>query len=326
MSEGQCHTDEPRGRIFKTESLNTHNGPGYRTVIWLKGCPMNCLWCHNPEGISPKKEIWVMHSRCIGCLSCVSACPESALSYVDNKIEVDRKKCAGCHTCIAVCPSKAIEKLGDDLTVTEVLKKILSDKPFLDASGGGITVTGGEPGAQSEFVARLFEKCREENIHTAFDTSGFISENALERIIPFTDLVFFDLKIMDEKYAREMTGQGTALIFQTLEWIRSYILQHGRPELQFRTPIIPGITGSVQNLEMIAQVIGQKYMDIFSEWELNLFNDICEDKYLRMNKKWHFKDLKMNESDYLRLEKFQKDHKDLKVRVSGFYEKTKNHF
>ncbi len=314
--------DEIRARVFKVESLNTHNGPGYRTVIYLKGCPLNCNWCHNPEGISPQKEIWVNHNKCIGCLSCIKVCPIEALSHVNKRIEVDRKKCEGCYSCAEACPSTAIEKIGEDLSVSEVFERLLRDKPFLEASGGGVTLTGGEPGTAPEFVSRLFQKCREEGIHTAFDTSGFISEKALEMIIPHTDLVFFDLKVMDEKIAVELTGQGTLRIIDSLNWIKSYIFANGKPELQFRTPVIPGATDSDENLGAIAQLIRENYAAICQEWELNLFNDICEDKYRKLNKEWIFKVSRMSALDYQRIEEFKEKNQKFNITISGYVSKN----
>lgn len=319
--EETTENEEIRARVFKIESLNTHNGPGYRTVIYLKGCPLNCKWCHNPEGISPKKEIWVNFNKCIGCLSCIKVCPNEALAHVNNKIKVDRHKCVGCYACAEICPSKSIEKIGEDLSVSEVFERLLSDKPFLEASGGGVTLTGGEPGNAPEFVSRLFQKCREEGIHTAFDTSGFISEKALEMIIPHTDLVFFDLKVMDETRAIELTGQGTESIIDSLDWIKSYILTNGKPELQFRTPVIPGATDNERNLGAIAQLIRENYSDIYQEWELNLFNDICEDKYQKLNKEWKFKDVKMSAFDYQRIEEFKEKNQEFNITISGFVSK-----
>ncbi len=317
----QPDNKEVRGRIFKIESLNTHNGPGYRTVIYLKGCPLSCLWCHNPESISAKKEIWVIHSKCIGCLSCVTACPNQALSYIENSIEVDRNKCEGCYACANICPSTAIEKIGEDFTVGAMIEKLRKDKPFMDASGGGLTLSGGEPGTAPEFVRELFKACREEGIHTAFDTSGFLSEKVLEMIIPYTDLVFFDLKLMNKKAAKEMTGQGTDSIFKALDWIKTYKFTNKGPELQFRTPVIPEATGSDENLTAIAHRIRTEYKGLFSEWELNLFNDICEDKYQRMDKKWHFDGVGFDSEDYAKLLHFKNRNKDLNIKISGFIQK-----
>jgi len=262
-----------------------------------------------------------MHSKCIGCLSCVNACPQSALSPGENGIVVDRSRCVGCYTCVDVCPSKAIEKLGEDFTVSEIFNRILRDKPFLDASEGGVTVTGGEPGLSPEFISQLFIKCRNDGIHTAFDTSGHIPKKALEMIIPHTDLVFFDLKVMDEEYAKRLTGQGTSRIIDSLEWLKAYKEQHGKPELQFRTPIIPGSTNSVENLETIAQITRDNYSGLFTEWELNLFNDICEDKYQRLDKHWNYTNIKFDYNAYLQIEKFKGENPDLKIKISGFYQK-----
>lgn len=317
----QHSNKEARGRIFKIESLNTHNGPGFRTVVYLKGCPLNCMWCHNPESISSKKEIWILHSKCIGCLSCVETCPQSALSPGKNGIVIDRDRCVGCYKCVDVCPAKAIEKLGEDYTVTEIFDRILKDKPFLDASGGGVTVTGGEPGIAPEFVSQLFKRCQNESIHTAFDTSGYISEKALEMIIPYTNLVFFDFKVMEEEAAKSLTGKGTDRIFESLDWLKNYNEKHGTPEIQFRTPIIPGSTNSSENMEAIAGKIRENYAELFTEWELNLFNDICEDKYERLGKKWHYTGIKFDKYAYAKVDKFREENPDLKIKISGFYQK-----
>ncbi len=312
---------EVKGRVFKVESLNTHNGPGYRTVIYLKGCPLRCLWCHNPEGISPQKEIWVIKSKCIGCLSCVEVCPNSALSMTPTGIEVDRDKCEGCYQCADVCPSTAIEKIGIDYTVDELFRRIEKDKPFLNTSGGGVTLTGGEPGMAREFVSRLFKRCRENDIHTAFDTSGFVSQKALEEIIPHTDLVFFDLKIMDNHQALELTGKGTRRIFKSLHWILEYNKKHGVPELQFRTPIIPGSTANMDNLSAIAQFLTQHCKGQFTQWELNLFNDVCEDKYDRLGKQWHYTSMKLTKDNFLAIEAFKAEYPEFNIEISGFIEK-----
>jgi pyruvate formate lyase activating enzyme len=241
--------------IFKIESLNTHNGPGYRTVVYFKGCPLNCQWCHNPESISPKKEIWVVHQKCIACESCIQVCPVGALSMSGNGIVVNRNKCTGCQICADICPSGAIEKLGETYTVERLFKRILDDKPFLDSSEGGVTLTGGEPATYPEFAQAFLKKCREVGIHTAFDTAGFVSEKVMKMLLPYIDLIFFDIKILDEKMAKIYTGQGTEQILNSLRTVKSFIEKHGTPELQFRTPLIPGATDDSENLRNISAFI-----------------------------------------------------------------------
>ncbi len=311
-----------KGRVFKIESLNTHNGPGLRTVIYLKGCPLNCLWCHNPEGISLQKEIWVHHKKCIRCLKCISECPNSAIYLDDDAIEIDRNKCVGCYACVEVCPSDAIEKIGEDRLVSEVFNEIIKDKPFFDSSGGGITVTGGEPGLYPGFVRSLFKTCRENDIHTAFDTSGYISQKDLQMIIPYTDLVFYDLKIFDNKKSEAFIGKENLRIFNNLKWIKKYVLSNKKPELQFRTPIIPGATNDIKNLEALAGYIEKNFVNIHSGWELNLFNDICQDKYQKLNRKWNFVNSVFDSDEYNNIEKFQSRNSHLKISISGFIHKS----
>lgn len=307
--------------IFKVESLNTHNGPGYRTVVYFKGCPLSCQWCHNPESISPKKEVWVVNSKCIACESCVAVCPVDALSMTGDGIKVNRNKCVGCHICADICPSKAIEKLGEDYSVDKLFKRILGDKPFWEASGGGVTLTGGEPGIYPSFLKAFLKKCKEEGIHMAFDTSGFVSKKVMKELLPFIDLIFFDLKIFDAEEAKKLTGQGTKEIHDSLEVVKSFIQKHGSLELQFRTPLIPGSTDTPENLNKISEFIQKNYSGLFSKWELCMFNDVCEDKYVKMNKEWKYSGKKHNVSDLETINRFQEKHSSNKIEISGFVTK-----
>ncbi|MCG8306039.1 MAG: glycyl-radical enzyme activating protein [Cytophagales bacterium] len=305
-------------RIFKVESLNTHNGPGYRTVVYLKGCPLSCNWCHNPEGISVQPEIWIKNSTCIGCESCVDECPVDALALTEHGINIDRKACNGCFDCANVCPTKSIEKLGEEISVDELLKRVMDDKPFMDSSGGGVTLTGGEPGMYPGFIEPFFKKCRENGIHTAFDTSGYMPISYLEKILPFTDLIFFDLKIIDDARAKKLTGQETKRIFKSLQLVKDYIRVNGKPELQFRTPLIPGSTDKKENLELIAAILENDFQELYTKWELCMFNDLCEDKYQRMGQKWKYPGKKYNMKDYNRICKFEEKHSDKHIEITGF--------
>ncbi len=304
--------------IFKIDRLNTHNGPGFRTVIYFKGCPLHCTWCHNPEGISPKKEVWFNASKCIGCGTCVEMCPVNAIELSENGITIDRNTCIGCQLCTVVCPSEAIEKIGEEQSVDELMRIILQDKYLFESSGGGVTVTGGEPGNHPDFVSELFKRCKEEGIHTAFDTSGMVSESALEKIIPFTDLVFLDIKTLDPEQSLKYTGLPIQKLMGTIEWLNSFRTSHSSfPEIEIRTPLIPGITDDNENLFAIGQFIEHSLKQV-KNWELCMFNDLCEDKYLRMGIKWALNDKTQNSVDYSRVLAIQNEFPALGIAVTGY--------
>jgi pyruvate formate lyase activating enzyme len=225
--------------------------------------------------------------------------------------------CNGCFDCAEVCPTKSIEKLGEEISVDDLFSRIVDDKAFMDTSGGGVTLTGGEPGEFPDFVEAFFMKCRENSIHTALDTSGYLSVKSLRKILPFTDLIFFDLKILDEEKAKSLTGKGVKHI-KSLAFIKEYILINGAPELQFRTPIIPGSTDNPENINAIAELLGNEYRGLFSKWEFCMFNDICEDKYLRMDMDWNYKGKKYSSSDFKKLTAIQEKFPQHNIEFSGF--------
>lgn len=280
-----------KARVFKIERLNSHNGPGLRTVLFFKGCPLHCTWCHNPEGINARKQIWFTAAKCIGCGSCVQICTEQALELTHQGIVVDRHKCTGCYKCVDECPSKALSKIGEDVSVDELMDIILKDKIYFLNSGGGVTVTGGEPGIYADFIAELFIKCRQNGIQTAFDTSGAISLNKLEHVLRQTDLLFLDLKIIDKEKSETFTGLKTAEVINSLNWLKGFLLSNpGSLKLSIRTPLIPQLTDTDENLLAIAQLIKEFGEDLIDSWELCAFNDLCEDKYNKLDYHWAFKD------------------------------------
>lgn len=310
-----------KARIFKVDRLNTHNGPGYRTVVYFKGCPLACQWCHNPEGMQIRKEVWLLPSKCIKCGTCIVNCPNSALTFTSSALTIDKSKCTGCYTCVGVCPAKAIEKLGEDFTVEEIFEIVKKDKLFFETSGGGLTVTGGEPGLYYEFVSELFNKCREEGIQTAFDTSGSISERALEAIIPYADIVFMDIKILETESSIKHTGLNPEKMKDTLIWIKRYRQFNNSPILQIRTPLIPGLTDSDENLFSIGSFISKEYLNLVELWELCMFNDLCEDKYLKLNKEWIFKGNKYTKTDFRNFTNLKTLFQNLAIEITGFFEK-----
>lgn len=302
--------------IYKIDRLNTHNGEGYRTVIYFKGCPLHCTWCHNPEGMSTKKEVWFNAVKCIACGECVLNCPEKAVALTSNGIEINRNTCTGCQICTTVCPSKAMEKIGETIELNNLMQIILQDKILFDSSGGGITATGGEPGLFPDFIEQLFQKCQENNIHTAFDTSGMVSEKALEKILPYTNLVFLDLKLMNEDESIKHSGLSLNKLEKTVQTIKKSQKINHQLKVEIRTPLVPGITDTNENLNAILQFISEKIPSAKS-WELCMFNDLCEDKYTRMNKEWKHQGQQHTEDDY---HKFQEliSNQSIKTNISGF--------
>lgn len=279
--------------ILHLQRLSTEDGPGIRTTIFFKGCPLHCWWCHNPESISAHPQVQWIETRCIGCEICLEVCPNSALTRLENgEIYVDRDKCRGCGACAEACPSTALELLGEQVTLDELLSELLKDRAYYAASGGGVTASGGEPTLQAFFVARLFDRLQAEGVHTALDTSGACSLAALEGILPHTDMVLYDLKLMDDVQHRRVTGQGIQRILNNLGAIVKLIRQNDlHTRLWIRTPLIPGITDDAANLEAIGAYLHHNLAGLVERWELCAYNNLCRDKYRRLGLAWSFEDI-----------------------------------
>ena len=236
------------GWVFNIQRFSIHDGPGIRTTVFLKGCPLHCFWCHNPEGMHPRQEIQFYPSRCIMCGECVQVCKPRAHILQDGLHIYERELCTQCGRCVADCPAGAVELTGKEMTVDQVMQEVLADRPFYETSGGGMTVSGGEPLLQMEFTSSLLECCKAEGIHTAIETSGSASWKKMEKLLPVTNLVLMDLKHMNPEKHRQFTGISNRRI---LENARRLALTD--KAILFHTPVVPGVNDTPEDIAAIAQ-------------------------------------------------------------------------
>ena len=235
------------GLVFNIQKYSVQDGPGIRTTVFLKGCPLHCAWCHNPESISAARELVVIETRCLVCGECRKACRFGSIIPGDSVLPTQNDPCAWCGECVDACPTEARQMVGQSLTERQVLDIILQDRIFYEESGGGATFSGGEPLAQAPFLKSLLLGCRAQGIHTAVDTSGMGRLQALLEIAPLTDLFLYDLKLLDEVRHRQHTGVSNRLILENLQALGS---RHRN--IWVRVPIIPGINDQTSDLQAIA--------------------------------------------------------------------------
>ena len=263
--------------IFNIQRFSTEDGPGIRTTVFFKGCPLSCVWCHNPEGINVKRELMWYDVRCIGARDCIGACPEEALVLTKEGMKIDRGRCTSCGKCEEACPAAAIEVIGKKYTADEVFKEIYKDEAFYRNSGGGVTLGGGDPIMQSAAAREILELSKEAGISTAIDTCGAFSSGAYNGITKHVDLFLFDLKLMDDTLHKKATGRGLSQILENAE-----IIGKGKIPIWVRTPIIPGWTDNDDNIRKIARFIKEK-MPAAVRYDLLTFNNLCADKYRRLD-------------------------------------------
>ena len=276
--------------IFQIQKFSTEDGPGIRTTVFFKHCPLKCIWCHNPESILKIPQLeWFKH-KCIGCKTCIETCQQKALSFDKNGLNIDREKCTECGECVVECPSTALNMLGRWWKLEDLFYEIEKDKVYYTESNGGLTVSGGEPTQQPDFVADFLKKCKENGISTAVDTCGYASKKVYEQILPYVDLVLLDIKLIDSDKHKEFTGVPNEAILENTIWISNYLKGNGK-KMWIRTPIIPLYTAIEENLKGIGEFIVNKLNNFPERWDLLSFNNLCVSKYERLNMDWSLKDV-----------------------------------
>jgi pyruvate formate lyase activating enzyme len=240
------------GIILNIQHYAVHDGPGIRTLVFLKGCPLRCSWCCNPESQSVKPQVRYISFRCKACLECAKYCPASAISFKDGIVHHSFDNCISCYSkaCIEKCNYEALSLSGKEMDSAELTRIISLDIPFYRNSGGGVTFSGGEPLMHPEFLCEVLQKCKELNIHTAVETCGWADRNAFRQILPFTDLFLYDLKLIDPELHLTHTGKPVGPILENLAFLASE-----NADIIIRVPLIPGITDTAQNLESIAAIM-----------------------------------------------------------------------
>ncbi len=247
-------TKPMEGIVFDIQHYSIHDGPGVRTTVFLKGCPLTCLWCQNPESQNSHPEMMFQTEKCNSCMTCAAVCPSSAIYVADGHVKTHRERCDNCGLCTEVCPTEARFMVGKSASVSEVMKEVVSDKLFYEGTGGGMTISGGEALYQSNYASELLKSAKENLIHTAIETSGFATNEQFKKVVMYTDLVLYDIKHMDSSEHERLTGVGNQLIHDNLIWLS----ENTSIPFIIRYPVIKGMNDTLKNAEAMCLFLKEK--------------------------------------------------------------------
>lgn len=262
------------GLLMDVKKFAVHDGPGIRTTLFLKGCSLKCAWCHNPEGISARPEMAYYAHKCINCLECARVCPRGAHAVSDGKHQFLRDKCASCALCEEACLGEAMKRFGREISAHEGAEILLEDRAFYEQSGGGVTVSGGEPLLQSGYVKELFALIKREGVHTAVDTCGNVDWAAFERVLPVTDMFLYDIKHIDPDAHRRLTGADNSRILNNLRR-----LSDAGARIEMRMPLVPGANDDEGTLRGIGEALGALNIE---RMKVLPYHSMARSKYLAL--------------------------------------------
>ena len=303
-------SSEPeKGVVFDIQRFSVHDGPGIRTTVFLKGCSLHCFWCQNPEGIHTKPEILFYADKCVYCGNCLLACPNGAHAVQGSSHVFTRERCRACGRCVDTCYSGALVLVGREMTVDEVVSEVMRDKVFYDESGGGVTLSGGDPAVQHGFSKALLKRFKAEGLHTAIETAANFQWRIMASLLPATDLVMMDIKHVDSEKHEKATGASNRNILRNA----AQLSKTGKP-LIIRVPVIPGVNDTAGEIGAIAEFI-QKFPNL-QYLELLPFHRLGEGKYEALGLKYAASNLTAPTKE--RMKELTKVAKKFSVKVHGY--------
>lgn len=319
----------PTLQVIEVTRGTTHDGPGLRTTVFLAGCPLRCTWCQNPESMAAGPDVWWEKRKCIQCRACLEACPAAALAEDDAGLHRERQSCRRCGACVEACPARAMSFTSQTWSIDALVDEALRDRDYYRAFGGGVTVSGGEPLCQYHGVAEFFRRLHEAGVHTALDTCGLATTSAFAAVLPHTDHVLYDIKLLDASQHHAHTGRTNEAILANLLSLADRLRTMDRSDsrergnamkLWIRTPLVPGVTATAENLTAIGQFIHDHLLDVMDRWELCAFNSACRSKYEKLGLAWTYSEtplLRQGEVDVMRAAALSSGIPDSKLVVSG---------